>query len=167
METELKMTIKEADRYTVMKQVELRRLPLIKASQEMGVLYRQARRIWSRYQREGPSGLQSKRRGMPSNNQLPHEVKEKAIYFLRENYSDYGPTLAAEKLKEKHALELSKETLRQLMIHEALWKPKKKKEKKVHPRRTRRSCLGELEQIDRSMSTGSRIEQTSVVCWSV
>ncbi len=43
-----------------------------------------------------------------------------------------------------------KETIRQLMIAEGLWKAKKVKEKKVYARRTRRSRLGELIQIDGS-----------------
>lgn len=69
---------------------------------------------------------------------------------MREKYADYGPTFAREKLEEKHQLTLSKETLRQLMIKEGLWKAKKVKEKKIYARRTRRSRWGEMEQIDGS-----------------
>jgi len=58
--------------------------------------------------------------------------------------------LAKEKLEEKHNLKLAKETLRQLMIKEGIWKAKKIKNRKIHPRRTRRSKVGELEQIDGS-----------------
>lgn len=150
METELKMSIKEADRYAVMKQIEMGKTPIVKASLQLGLTYRQTRRLWKNYQREGPQGLVSKRIGKLSNHQLPKGVKEKAMRWVTEKYADYGPTLAKEKLEEKHSLKISKETLRQLMIQEGLWRPKKKKEKKVYSRRTRRSCKGELNQIDGS-----------------
>ena len=150
MKTELTMTVKEADRYSVIKQVEDQKITIKEASLEMGVSYRQARRIWSCYQREGPKGLISKRKGKPSNHQIACSLKEKAMKLVKEKYADYGPTLAAEKLQEKHCLNLSKETLRQLMIQEGLWKAKKKKNQKVYARRTRRSCIGELVQIDGS-----------------
>jgi transposase len=150
METELKMSIKEADRYAVMRQLESRKITIARASQEIGVSYRQARRLWSRYKKEGPEGLISKRKGKPSNYQLAYGLKEKAMSLVRKKYTDYGPTLAVEKLQEQYALIISKETLRKLMIQEGLWKPKKKRDNKVYARRTRRSCIGELEQIDGS-----------------
>ena len=78
------------------------------------------------------------------------ELIEKTAGMIKEKYSDYGPTLVKEKLEEKHKLILGKETLRKLMIKEGLWKAKKAKDRKVHPRRTRRSRFGELEQIDGS-----------------
>jgi len=150
MKTELKMTVKEADKYALMKQIASQKITIIKASQEMGISYRHARRLWSRYQREGPKGLVSQRKGQPSNNRIAEEVKEKVIVLLREKYADYGPTLAKEKLQDKHSYCLSKETVRRIMMREGLWKAKKKKKQKVYARRTRRSQVGELVQIDGS-----------------
>jgi len=150
MKTEQTMTVREADRYALMRQIESQKTTIKEASHVLGISYRQARRLWYCYQREGPKGLVSKRKGMPSNNQMAREIKEKATSIVHEKYADYGPTLAAEKLEEKHSLCLSKETIRQIMIQEGLWKAKKKKKKRVHARRTRRSCIGELVQIDGS-----------------
>ena len=59
-------------------------------------------------------------------------------------------TLACEKLVEQHGYRLSVETLRQWMIAEGLWKPKKRKAARIHQRRPRRPCPGELVQIDGS-----------------
>lgn len=150
MKTELKMTLKEASRLGIMKQVESKKITLKKASEEIGLSYKQTKRAWKRYRLEGPEGLISKRRGLPSNNCLSKAIYRKILALIRENYADYGPTLAKEKLEEKHQITLSKETLRQLMIKEGLWKAKKVKERKVYARRTRRSRQGELEQIDGS-----------------
>jgi hypothetical protein len=92
----------------------------------------------------------SKKRGKPSNNRLKEEVKQRAIDLIYSQYRDFGPTLAHEKLTEKHGLELSRETVRQLMITEGIWKSKKAKKLVVHQMRERRACLGELVQLDGS-----------------
>ncbi len=150
MERELKMTVPEADKNALMKQIGSKKTSIKEASQMMGISYRQARRLWQRYQREGPTGLISKRRGKPSNNQIASDMKEKVLSLIKSKYADYGPTLVKEKLHEKHSLILAKETIRQIMIQGGVWKAKKKKNQKVHARRTRRSCMGELVQIDGS-----------------
>jgi hypothetical protein len=56
-------------------------------------------------------------------------------------------TLAAEKLEERHALRISRETLRTWMIQAGLWLPRAER-KRFHQPRHRREHLGELIQID-------------------
>jgi hypothetical protein len=102
------------------------------------------------YREKGAEGLISKRRGKPSNNRLKAETKQKAADLIRERYQGFGPTLAHEKLTEVHAVKISLESLRQLMITEKLWKPRRAKRPVVHPMRERRACLGELVQMDGS-----------------
>jgi hypothetical protein len=150
METELKMTLKEADRLAILKRVSSKNINLQQAALELKKSYRQTKRLWKRYREKGSVGVISLRRGKPSANQLPKELCEKVVSIIRKNYADYGPTLAMEKLNEKHKIVLAKETIRQLMIREGLWRARKRKEKKTHPRRTRRSKKGELVQIDGS-----------------
>ena len=74
MKTELKMTLKEADRLTVMKLLETKKINLKKASKELGISYRHQIRIWQNYQKKGPEGLISKKKGLPSNNRLSDEL---------------------------------------------------------------------------------------------
>lgn len=147
---ELTMTLKEANRLTIMKRLESKEINLKTASSELGLSYKQTGRIRDRYKTNGAVGLISLKRGKPSNNRLSFEFQEKALSIIRDKYHDYGPTLVKEKLEEKHSLKLAKETIRQLMIKDGLWRQKKIKEKKVYARRTRRSMIGELEQIDGS-----------------
>jgi hypothetical protein len=134
----------------VIKLLEHKKINLKKAAEDLGLCYKQACRIHQRYRKEGPKGLISKRRDKRSNNHLSNELIQKALILINEKYADYGPTLVSEKLEEKHCLKLSRETLRQLMIKEGIWKAKRLKDKKIYARRTRRSRLGELEQIDGS-----------------
>ena len=147
---ELKMTLKEIDRLDIMRRCERKEISLFRASEELSLSYRQTRRLWKRYEKEGVEGLLSKMRGKASNNQLPQKLKDKAMSTIKEKYFDYGPTLIKEKLEEKHGLCLSRETIRQLMIKKGLWQAKKAKKKKVYARRTRRSRYGDLQQIDGS-----------------
>ena len=48
------MTLKEADRLSVMKRLENKEINLTKATEELGFCYRQVLRVWKRYQKEGP-----------------------------------------------------------------------------------------------------------------
>jgi hypothetical protein len=68
--------------------------------------------------------------------------------ILRERYADFGPTLAAEKLAERHQIVLAKETVRRIQVDAGLWIPRKLRAPKIQQPRARRACLGELIQID-------------------
>ena len=144
------MTIKEAERLSIMKQIENKKLKQREASEILGLSLRQIQRIIISYKKEGPRGIISKRRGQPNTRRMSIEKKLKIVATIREKYSDFGPTFASEKLRERENIEVSRETVRKFMIEEGLWKPKKKKEKKVQQRRVRRSQEGELVQADGS-----------------
>lgn len=111
---------------------------------------RQVQRLKKGFQRQGAKALASKKRGRPSNNQLSRATVGRAQELLHGRYAGFGPTLAHEKLFETHALTLSRETVRQVMIAEGLWKPHRAKRAVLHPLRERRAQRGELVQIDGS-----------------
>ncbi len=144
------MSIKEADRLSVMRQIDKKVLTLRKASQELGLSLRQTKRVRKRYLSEGEQGLISLKRGQESNRKFCHKFRTKVMKLMKNKYVDFGPTLASEKLQSINGLKLSAETLRKWLIEEAMWKPKRKKEIRVYQRRTRRSRFGELIQGDGS-----------------
>ena len=119
-----------------------------RAAEQLGLTPRQVRRLARRYAAEGPVGLISKRFNRPSNNRLEDTVADRVIELLKSTYADFGPTLAAEKLRTKHDIALAKETVRRLQIAVGLWIPRKLRPPKIHQPRLRRACLGELVQID-------------------
>jgi hypothetical protein len=67
---------------------------------------------------------------------------------IRDQYWDFRPTLAAEKLREVHEITLGRETLRQWMIEAGIWADRKQRRKRVYQPRYRRDCVGELVQVD-------------------
>lgn len=144
------MSIKEADRLGVMKRMDRKDLTTKKASEELGLSLKQLRRVRKRYLSEGAAGLISKKRGQPSGNKIRAEIRDEVLGLLRKTYIGFGPTLASEKLLERHQIEVSSETIRKWMAEEGLWISKRKKDKRVYQRRPRRSRFGELLQGDGS-----------------
>ena len=150
MDEILAMSKKELSRFDVMKQLEAKRLKQKEAAQMLGLGVRQVKRLLRAYRGSGAVGVVSKHRGHASNHQLDEKVVQKALKLLHSKYRGFGPTLAHEKLVELDGLKISDESVRQLMIGEDLWKPKKARKVVTHPMRERRAGFGELVQIDGS-----------------
>lgn len=142
------MSDQELTRYEVLQRVFDRKMTREQGARVLGLSRRQVYRLLGTVRREGVSGLISKKRGKPSNHRLSPGLCEEALRLVRERYADFGPTLACEKLREEHGLQLSVETLRKLMVEAGLWVPRALRERGVHQPRLRRACFGELVQID-------------------
>src|SRR5947207_7421540 len=138
----------ELKRLEVLRDLDQRRLTTEAAGQLLGLERRQVFRLLKAYRIEGPTGLISKRRGRPSNRRKPEELRSKALAIIRQQYWDFGPSLAGEKLREVHEIRLGRETLRLWMIEDGLWLDRRQRRKQVHQPRRRRECVGELVQID-------------------
>jgi len=150
MDKLLTMSTKELSRLEVMQRLKAKRLIQKEAAILLGLSIRQIKRLWQKYQKQAAQGLISKRRGQASNNRIDAGVSQKALDLIKKKYADFGPTLAHEKLTEIHKVDISRESVRKLMIAEGLWKPRRAKKGAVHQMRERRACFGELVQIDGS-----------------
>nr|WP_234775595.1 ISNCY family transposase [Paraburkholderia tropica] len=144
------MTMREVDRFKVIQAGTEARLKPGQAAERLGLSVRQIERLVLRYRAAGVAGLVSGKRGRPGNRQLPAGKAQRALALIRERYTDFGPTLACEKLRECHGIDLAVETVRTLMRAAGLWIPRRERPPKVHQPRNRRACLGELIQIDGS-----------------
>ena len=144
----LTMSAEELDRLEIIGRVIERRLTQRNAADQLGLSLRHVERLCRALRTDGAAGLVSRSRGRPSNRRLSAALRERALELIRDRYSDFGPTLACEKLAELHGLGMSRETLRQWMIEAGLWIPRSRRPHRVHQPRNRRSALGELVQID-------------------
>ena len=142
------MSAKELDRLEVLGRVLERRQTQRRAAEQLGLSERQLRRLCRALAQHGAAALASRKRGRPSNRKRPAAAREQALGLVRDRYSDFGPTLAREKLWERHGVEVSTETLRQWMIEAGLWIARSQRPRRAHQPRPRRSGLGELVQID-------------------
>ncbi len=138
----------ELDRLLVLKEVKEGFLTQQEAGDRLGLSSRQVRRLLRRMAYKGPAGIKSQRKG--GNRAFQADFKAIVLIKVRERYADFGPTFAAEKLMDCEELKVSKETLRQWMMAEGLWKGRARKQARIHQSRERRSRFGELVQIDGS-----------------
>ena len=142
------MSMRELDRLKVIQAVVAGELRASLAAERLGLTGRQVRRLAERYRTEGPIGLASRLRNRPGNRRLPEDLENEITRLLRDQYPDFGPTLAMEKLTERHQIVVSKETVRRIQVAAGLWIPRRLRPPKVQQPRTRRACIGELIQID-------------------
>lgn len=143
------MSERELNRVEVLSQVSQGRMTATTAANVLGLSRRQVHRLLKTFQSDGPAAIRHKARGRASNNRIDPAVRDFAVTLVRENYIDFGPTFAAEKLEEDHGLKVSRETLRKWMQDAGIWLSRKQR-RTFHQPRLRRECYGELIQIDGS-----------------
>jgi transposase len=140
----------ELRRLEVVQKIRERRLTVTQAAELLHLSRSQVHRLLQAYDRDGACGLASKKRGRPSNRRHSEAFRNTALDLVREHYRDFGPTLAGEKLLERHQLAVSKETLRKWMTEAGIWTSRRERRRQLHQPRGRRDCFGELVQIDGS-----------------
>jgi hypothetical protein len=143
------MSERDLQRIEVLAKVTAGRRTVVAAAAVLALSVRQVHRLLLAYRRGGGAAIGHKARGRPSNNRIPDDVRTVATELVRGSYADFGPTLAAEMLAEKHALTVSRETLRGWMLEAGLWRSRQQR-RQLHQPRLRREALGELVQIDGS-----------------
>jgi transposase len=144
------MSQKELHRLELIQQVRGRSLTVVEAAALLGLSRSQVHRLLQAYDLAGADGLVSKKRGRASNRRHSEDFRNLVLDLVREHYVDFGPTLAAEKLIERHRIAVSKETLRQWMMEAGIWVARRERKKRIFQPRGRRDCFGELVQIDGS-----------------
>ena len=145
------MTQADRDRLVTLKKAKRKLLTQREAAEELEVSVRQVQRLLDALKERGDKAVIHRLRGGPSNRKIDESIEREAMrILLLPVYQGFGPTLAAEYLRNQHGIEASKETVRQWMIRAKLWRGKKAKVKQVHTWRPRRSRFGELVQWDTS-----------------
>ncbi|WP_299902161.1 ISNCY family transposase [uncultured Ruegeria sp.] len=143
------MSERELNRVEVLVQVDDGRLTVDSAANLLDLTRRQVFRLLKRYRLDGAAAIRHKARGKPPNNRIHKAKRDYALAVIKENYADFGPTLAAEQLAEHHGFKVSRETLRKWMVEDGIWLSRKQR-RTFHQPRLRRECYGELIQIDGS-----------------
>jgi transposase len=148
------MSEREMRRAAVLAQVKREAWTLVEAAERMELSYRQAKRLWKRYRKDGAAALVHRSAGRSSNRAKPKKVRTKAMRLIRQKYSGevgqrFGPTLAAEHLTSEDQIKISATTVRRWMLAEGLWS-RERKVRAHRQRRARREHFGELVQLDGS-----------------
>lgn len=143
------MSGKELRRVHVIRQAVVKQITQGKAGEALGLTARHIRRLIQRVRTDGDAGLTHRGRGQPSNRRRPAAQKRQVLQLYARHYGDFGPTLAAEKLAERHGIILSDETLRRWLREHGITHFMRR----TRPHRAwreRKPYVGELLQLDGS-----------------
>ena len=144
------MSQKELSRLDLVQSILNKQTTQVEAALLLGITDRQVRRLISRYKAKGPIGLVSRKRGQVSKRKIPQSEIYRIASIIKQQYPDFGATLAHEKLVELHDVKISVETVRKIMHEQGIKQAKSRKNKPAHQSRMRRARFGELIQIDGS-----------------
>lgn len=144
------MTRKEARRCGIINNLIADKIDGSEAAKQLNLSVRQTKRLKARVGRLGIKGIIHGNRGRTSHNKIDSETLKKVKEHLQKIYHDFNPLLAQEHLRDDCQIQLSKETVRQIMIGEKLWRPRKKAAAKKHFWRERKDNYGEMQQFDGS-----------------
>lgn len=143
------MSQRERDVFAILRGVVSGDRTVAEAARLLKKSVRQVRRLKGKLKNEGDGALVHGLRGKPSNRRLNAKLRSQVLAAYRRKYRDFGPTLASEKL-EADGLKIAVETLRRWLLAEGLWDRKRRRDPH-RSRRPRRSCFGELVQMDASI----------------
>jgi hypothetical protein len=147
----LAMSQKDIDRHDVLKRLIRHEIKRSYAADLLKLTVRQVTRLKQAVVSFGVKALIHKQRGKPSHNRISEKERTTIIKFLKDKYSDFGPTFAAEKLLKLHKIDRDPKTIRAIQIKEGLFTPRRSKTKDEHRTwRQRRSAYGEMQQFDGS-----------------
>jgi len=120
------------------------------AATKLQLSLRQIKRLKKKVREEGDAAIIHQLKDKQSNHHIDSTLKEKTLDIITQQYSDFKPTFATEKLDENHDTQISYGTTRLWMIEKGLWKPRKQKKGKYRSWRQRKDRYGELQQFDGS-----------------
>lgn len=152
------MSDQEFTRAAVLRRVVQGEITIRDGAALLGVCYRQARRLVSRFRTGGRKALVHGNTGRRSNRAIPAVYREAAVELIRRQYSGsvhrgpgqrFGPTLAAEHLWTDHGILVPVTTLKRWMQEAELW-GRVRRARPRHQRRERKAHFGELVQLDGS-----------------
>lgn len=140
---------KEKNKLEIIKKAISGQITNAVAGKLLSVSSRQIRRIKASVRKTGSEAVVHKLKGRISNNSSKSE-RLKIIDLVKTKYSDFGPTLASEKLLEIEGISVKPETLRLWMVKVGVWKVRKRRRHKYFSFRERKDYFGEMIQFDGS-----------------
>ena len=145
----LNLTMKEAERYKVISEVEEGYLKVKEAAGILGLSERQVYRIKARVEREGAGGVIHRSKGKKAPLWLTEEIKDKIDHLYKTKYRGFNLTHMSEFLDEEEKIRVSRESVRQILLERGSYTKKRR-----HPkhRQWREPCPreGQMVQYDTS-----------------
>ena len=112
---------------------------MVKAGMVIGVSERQCYRIKARVTKRGAKGVVHGNRGRPCKRKIKEKEVKRVVELAKGKYRGFNDRHLTEKLAEQEKLEISRETVRQILRSEGIASPRKRTtwQQKIRIRRKR------------------------------
>jgi len=149
------------------------------AAEALGISLRHTRRLLAAYRKEGAQALAHGNRGRKPPNILDDDLRRKTVELARTTYQGFNNSHFTELLSEREGINLSRSTIRRILLGEGIRSPRKRRPPKHRSRRERYPREGMLLQIDGSRDDwlegrgpyltliGAIDDATGIVPWAV
>ena len=144
------MNKKEQRRLVVLNQVEVGRMRGREAAEVLTLSMRHVRRLLAAYRKEGAQALAHGNRGKRPRNALDEGLKEEVVELARSTYAGCNTQHFTELLAEREGINLSRSSVRLILLGAGIRSPRKRRAPKHRSRRERYPREGMLLQIDGS-----------------
>ena len=141
---------KEQARIQVLNSVLEYQLPIAEAAEVMGVSQRHAKRLLAAYRKDGAAALAHGNRGRRPHNAVPAAAAAAVVKLASNHYAGANHSHLTELLREREGIELSRPTVRHLLVKAGLGSPRSRRSPQHRFRRRRMPQEGMLVQIDGS-----------------
>lgn len=146
---ELNLTMKEAERYKVISEVEEGYLKVKEAAEILELSERQIYRIKARVEEEGAGGVIHRSKGKRAPLWLTEKIRDRIDHLYKNKYGGFNLTHMTEFLNGEERIKVSRESVRQILLEKGSYIKKRR-----HPkhRQWREPCSreGQMVQYDTS-----------------
>jgi len=150
MKEKVTLNRKEQRRLVVLNQVEVGRMRGREAAEVLTLSMRHVRRLLAAYRKEGAQALAHGNRGRRPRNALDEGLKEEVVELARSTYAGCNTQHFTELLAEWEGINLSRSSVRLILLGAGIRSPRKRRAPKHRSRRERYPREGMLLQIDGS-----------------
>ena len=144
------MNQREQARIQVLNSVLEYQLPIAQAAEIMGVSERHTKRLLAAYHRDGPAALAHGNRGRRPHNAVPEATAATVVKLASNGYVGANHTHLTELLREREGIDLSRPTVRRVLVKAGMGSPRSRRSPQHRFRRRRMPQEGMLVQVDGS-----------------
>ena len=144
------MTQREQARLQVLNRVLEGKVGVTEAACLLGLSERHTWRILAAYRREGAASLAHGNRGRRPSNATPERIRQQVLTLAQTTYRGFNHTHLTEVLQEREGINLSRSTVRAILLGAGLKSPRHRRPPRHRLRRERMPEEGMLLQLDGS-----------------
>ena len=144
------MKQREQARIQVLNTVLEHHLSTGQAAEIMGVSERHTKRLLAAYRRDGPAALAHGNRGRRPHNAIPEATATAVVKLATHHYAGANHSHFTELLQEREGIDLSRPTVRRILVKAGLGSPRSRRSQQHRFRRKRMPQEGMLIQVDGS-----------------